>query len=404
MKAAFWEVALFFLPRQIFKNPESMENTFQLSVNTEHQNQFNNLEIYREAYRKVKWKPYNNIFGSNISITVRNFESYSDLKKGEKNIIMMHLTDYFKKGVEYNESRHNSNKDMCVEMINFTPLSKDSRKNARRSIKILSNERNNQLKKLANDIFDYGIKEPEHLVDIYCINYDELLKEVNTIRSMKLEELQIILFVIKKFAKNGLVSLSRTLLSGLLTAHHNKAVVTILIKYGILKLNRKYRKYYASNRYNIHLSKIDSKNITEEKALKRVKKIELEHDRYSDEEKVEIIERAVSGSPIINDIRTMIQAKKYVFSEGDETVLEEEYKWLSNVADETTCAIYRYKPKRIYDDALKLIDTKTEMLDIFADYYYKRINEHLKNSTEYTPFNSEKSLLDIFNEVFPPAA
>lgn len=379
-----------------------MENTIQLSVNTE--NQFSNLEIYREAYRKIKWKPYNNIFHSNISISVGNFESYSDLKKGEKNLVKMHLTDYFEKGVKYNEWRHNKNKAMCVEMINYTPPSKDSRKNARRKIKTLSNEMNIKLKKLAKDIVDYGIKEPEHLIDIYSINYDELLKEVNTIRSMKLEELQIILFVLERLSNDGLVSLSRALLSGLLTTHHYKAVVNIFIRYGILKLNRKYRKNFTSNRYNIYLSKIDSKSITEEKALKRVKNIKLEHDRYSDEEKVEIIERAVPGSPIIDDIRTMIQAKKYVFSSGDETVLEEEYKWLADEADRDTCAIYRYKIKRIYADELEMIEIKTKMLDIFADYYYKRINEQLKNETEYTTFNSEKSLFDVVMEIFPPAA
>ena len=125
------------------------------------------IDIIQEAYRKVAWKPYDGVFRSNISPEVEKFEAYNGLTKGEKNIVKMHLTEIFSESVKREESRHIRNYTMCVEHVNFTPSSKDSQRNAKKKMETLSNERKEYLKRLANDIVDYGVKRPEHIVDIY---------------------------------------------------------------------------------------------------------------------------------------------------------------------------------------------------------------------------------------------
>lgn len=360
----------------------------------------NKQEFYKEVYKKHKRILHEEMF-KNGELSHRNNEFFNSLKKGDQNIVKAII--YKEILVKKANPVNNRNTLLCIETLDFTNYSKTNIYNANKKIKTLSNEKLNELIELANDIIIEGIEAPKYIVEVYNIDYERLLKAINEIRPMSKDELHVVLYAFRHLSEKGFVTLSSKVLSGLFTRHHYKAIIDILINFRILKLNRRYRKYFTSNRYEIHLVKIDEIEITNEKALKRVKNIIIERYIYSNKMKIEKLEQYFPNAPVIKGIKTMIQAKNFVFNRFNESVLDSDYKWLAETADHNTCAIYGFKSStEEYLDLVDFKDIKTTMADIFAEHYINGVIK-LLNGEEYIPFNPEKSLFDLFRETINDA-
>lgn len=287
--------------------------------------------FFKDVFKRNRYDLYGEFFDLNTQ-DFQNYLIYNELRKGEKRVVEFYLEQIGVNNEHISPIGEKGGVSIGYKSPFFTPLSSDTKKNVRRKLKTIDPNMDIKLKELAISILEQGFQEPKHDVVLYNVDYKALIVAINQISNRDYSEEEIItsIALIGHFERGGYLSIGKNVWGAIFRHADYKVIIEVLKDFGIITKTANAIPGWCSIKYKLNMiPTLKIYNISEGKALKRIKNSNITFSKYSLKEQLRTAKEK-GLEELVEDLEIRMEGYSYIESGSDGRKLKPEYKWMQD--------------------------------------------------------------------------